>query len=122
MIFFYVQHLLGTGHVHRIRLIVDELVRRGLATAVVTGGMPSPAFVVEGCEWIQLDPVRSDGLDFARLIDAHGRVVDEALMMRRKRKLLGEFERLEPSLVVIETYPFGRRKFRENISIDRPGA
>ncbi len=115
MILFHVQHLLGSGHVQRVRLIAAELARRGAPVAVVCGGMPIASAAPEGVEWIQLEPIRAADMDFARLVDACGRPADEALFSRRAEALRAIVERLRPTVVVVESYPFGRRAFAAEI-------
>ncbi|MGO6906718.1 glycosyl transferase, partial [Rhizobium ruizarguesonis] len=47
-IFFYVQHLLGIGHIARASRIANALVKDGFDVTVVTGGLPVPCFPGEG--------------------------------------------------------------------------
>ncbi len=49
-IFFYVQHLLGIGHIARASRIANALARDGFDVTVVTGGLPVPGFPGEGRE------------------------------------------------------------------------
>ena len=39
---FYVQHLLGIGHVYRARRLCDALHEAGFDLTLVTGGLPLP--------------------------------------------------------------------------------
>lgn len=112
MILFYVQHLLGSGHVHRIRCIAAELVCRGIPVAVVSGGRPLPAARGDDIEWVQLEPLASSGLDFSTLVDTAGRSADAALWQRRARQLSDAWRRYRPRVLCIESYPFARRQFR----------
>ena len=116
MILFHVQHLLGSGHVQRIRLIAEALARRDLPVAVVSGGFPICGMIMEGVELIQLEPLRSDGIEFSRLIGQHGIDADEGIFARRQQQLNDVVNRLRPQLLVIESWPFGRRNFSKELT------
>ena len=111
-VFFYVQHLLGIGHLRRAAVIARALERHGLSVAFVTGGEPVPELDLGGAEVIQLPPARAGDAGFASIVDADGRPVDDAWRERRRAALLAAFERVAPDAVLIELYPFGRRPFR----------
>lgn len=88
---------------------------RGKEVTVVSGGMPLAGMESGKTSWVQLEPLRSDGLDFGRLVGAHGEVADTAVFARRSQQLLDTFRRCRPRVVVIETFPFGRRQFRSEL-------
>jgi predicted glycosyltransferase len=111
LIVFYVQHLLGSGHLQRVRLIAEALLRREQQVAIISGGFPSAAIHVDGAEFIQLSSLRSDGVDFARLIDENGDEADQNLFKQRSDSLCRALRRLKPEVFVIESWPFGRRVF-----------
>ena len=48
-VLFYVQHLLGVGHLRRAAVIAEALERAGLAVVFVTGGPPDPLVAPRGC-------------------------------------------------------------------------
>jgi predicted glycosyltransferase len=54
--------------------------------------------------------VQSDGIDFKQLLDAAGRPVDEAFKMRRRDTQLATFRASRPRILMIEMFPFGRRR------------
>jgi predicted glycosyltransferase len=111
-VLFWVQHLLGSGHVERLRWVAEALAERGAAVTFVTGGMPLPARMPRGAAIVQLPPVRAADATFAALVDAGGSPVDDVLRARRARELLAAYESARPDVVVLETYPFGRRALR----------
>lgn len=115
MILFHVQHLLGSGHVQRVRLVAEELARRGAGVVVVSGGMPVAGLSIRGVEHVQLPPVKSRGTDFSDLLDADGRPATPELFSRRRRMLEDAWHRWRPRVLVFESYPFGRRQFRDEI-------
>jgi predicted glycosyltransferase len=111
-VFFYVQHLLGIGHLRRAAAITRALNRHGLNVAFVAGGEPVPGLDLGGAELIQLPPARAGDSGFGSILDEAGRPIDDAWRERRRAALLAAFERWVPDVVLIELYPFGRRPFR----------
>jgi predicted glycosyltransferase len=111
-ILFYVQHLLGIGHLRRAALIAKALDRAGLRVVFVSGGMPLPDLDIGGAELAQLPPLRTADADFSGLVDGAGQPVDEAWRDARRDRLLALFESARPRAVVTEMFPFGRRQLR----------
>src|SRR5262245_33277806 len=111
-VFFYVQHLLGIGHLRRAAAITRALERHGLAVAFVAGGEPVPGLDLGGAAVIPLPPARAGDSGFNSIVDADGRPIDDAWRARRRSALLAAFEQTAPEAVLIELYPFGRRPFR----------
>lgn len=114
-IFLYVQHLLGIGHLRRALRLAEALAGDGFRVILVSGGTPLPAIASAAAEIVQLPSIRTRGTDFADLVDAAGRPVDDALLGARRQTLLDAFARARPDAVVIEAYPFGRRAFRHEL-------
>ncbi len=111
----WVQHLLGTGHVERLRWIAEALVQRGAEVTFVHGGMPLPSRMPRGARVVELPPLRATDATFATLVDAGGRPLDAAYAERRRAALLDAFVQVRPHLVLLETYPFGRRALRAEL-------
>jgi predicted glycosyltransferase len=111
-IFFYVQHLLGIGHIARASRIADALAADGFDVTVVTGGLPVPGFPGEGVKTVALPPVVASNAGFSGLADADGRAANETFLNDRRDRLLAAFRAARPDLVVIEAFPFGRRQMR----------
>jgi predicted glycosyltransferase len=111
-VLFWVQHLLGTGHLKRAATVARALVDRGLEVTLVSGGPPAPWLVPDGVELVQLPWVRARDLAFSALVDARERELDDALRAARRAQLLALFAALEPRIVITEMFPFGRRGFR----------
>ena len=110
-VMFYVQHLLGIGHLARASRIAEAMAARGMAVTMVTGGMPVPGFPAPGIPNLTLPPiVAAEG--FAGLNDQHGQPIDEVFRARRRDALLAAFDRLAPDALLIEAFPFGRRQVR----------
>ncbi|MBB3387684.1 putative glycosyltransferase [Rhizobium sp. BK275] len=111
-IFFYVQHLLGIGHIARASRIANALVKDGFEVTVVTGGLPVPGFPGDGVKTIELPPVVASNVGFSGLADADGQAAGEEFLSRRRDLLLKAFEEAKPEVVIIEAFPFGRRQMR----------
>jgi predicted glycosyltransferase len=112
-VLFYVQHLLGIGHLRRALRIVDALAQEGIGVTLVSGGEPLPILASAGAEGVlQLSPIRTRDARFKHLIDADGRPVNAKLWDIRRTALLTAFAAARPDAVLIEAFPFGRRAFR----------
>lgn len=110
-VFFYVQHLLGAGHLRRAVLLADGMRRTGMEVHLVSGGARTPG-LPEGVGMVQLPPLRAKDPMFSALVDASGREPGRRWLEERCRLLLAHYRRIEPDIVVIESFPFGRRKLR----------
>jgi predicted glycosyltransferase len=112
-VLFYVQHLLGIGHLKRALRIVDALAREGAEVTVVSGGEPVAAVASAiTTQIVQLPPIRARDAGFRELVDAAGRPVNEDLRIARREALLDALAVARPDAVLIEAFPFGRRAFR----------
>lgn len=114
-VFCYVQHLLGTGHQWRVAAISRELQARGIRVTYASGGMPLPDLDVGAARFVQLPPARAADISFKELLDEYDRPVDEAWRARRRDQLLAVFAEARPDVLLIETFPFGRRLLRFEI-------
>src|SRR4051794_20508076 len=111
-VLFYVQHLLGLGHLKRAELLAQAMTSSGLDVTVALGG-PLLAEVPFAHTRIEpLPPANIAGEDFSTLIDASGRPVDEGWKSERRAALLDLWRRTDPDVVLLELFPFGRRQFR----------
>lgn len=111
-VFFYVQHLLGIGHLARASRIARALADDGFDVTVVTGGTPVPGFPVPRIRHVELPPVAAGDAGFSGLVDLEGTPVDDAFKDRRRNLLLAAFREARPDVVIIEAFPFGRRQVR----------
>ncbi|CAN7495051.1 glycosyltransferase [Rhizobium sp. LjRoot98] len=110
--FFYVQHLLGIGHLARASRIARALAEDGFEVTVVTGGTPVPGFPGPLVQHVALPPITSGDAGFSGLADINGNPVDDAFKESRKEQLLAAFHQSQPDIVIIEAFPFGRRQVR----------
>jgi predicted glycosyltransferase len=111
-VLFWVQHLLGTGHLKRAATIARALGRQDLEVTVVSGGPPAPWLLPANVDLVQLPWVKARDLAFSALVDADDRPLDDALRARRGTQLLELFAARAPQVVITEMFPFGRRAFR----------
>ncbi len=111
-ILFYVQYLLGIGHLQRSRHIANALAREGWAVTLVCGGAPVAELAADpSIRVVQLPPIRARDARF-QLEGSAGRPIDDALREARRAALLAAFAGARPDAVIIEGFPFARRAFR----------
>ena len=108
----HVQHLLGTGHTRRTACIARALVDGGAEVLVASGGRPLAELDLGGAALLQLPPLAATDASYATLVDAEGRAVDERWRERRAAMLLAAATDFAPDILVLETFPFGRRMLR----------
>ena len=77
-VLFYVQHLLGIGHLARASRVAGALAEDGFAVTVVTGGAPVPGFPGTGRRDVTLPPIAAADQGFSGLTDLSGRPIDDA--------------------------------------------
>jgi predicted glycosyltransferase len=108
-----VTHLLGSGHLVRAAQLARALAEGGFAVTLASGGMPLRDMTGEAFAFVQLPPVKVEGLDFRTLLDEAGGPVDAARLARRRAMLASLATTLKPDVVVTEHFPFGRRQLAE---------
>jgi predicted glycosyltransferase len=111
-VFFYVQHLLGIGHLARASRVASALIDDGFSVTMVTGGLPLDGFPAPGIDHIALEPGVTSGDGFTKLKDRLGNPVTEEMETRRREQLLSAYHEQRPDIVIIEAFPFGRRQVR----------
>jgi len=111
-VFMYVQHLSGIGHQHRSARIARALTARGIQVSYVSGGMPMPELDIGSSKRFQLPPARSRDQRYGELLDAEGHNVTTQWKDDRCKYLLALLEESQANMVIVETYPFGRKLMR----------
>lgn len=111
-IFFWVQHLLGIGHLKRTATLARAFRRAGMDVTVVSGGHEVPGLDLGGAKLIQLPPVRAADKYFKVLIDETDAEIDDDFRNRRRELLLDAYKEVSPDVVITELFPFGRRQLR----------
>ncbi|MQQ09222.1 glycosyltransferase [Epibacterium sp. SM1979] len=107
-----VTHLLGSGHLARALTLGRAYAAAGDEVQVLSGGFPTPQLSSQGVTLVQLPPLKSDGVNFKRLLGEGGELADEAYFERRKAALRQAFHDFQPDVIITELYPFGRRTLR----------
>jgi predicted glycosyltransferase len=110
-VLFHVQHLLGIGHWRRAALLARAMQAAGLEVTVLSGG-PEEAGESEKFEIVQLPAARAADAGFATIVDAAGQPIDDAFRSERRSLALATFARIRPHVLLLESFPFGRRAFR----------
>ncbi len=111
-VLFYVQHLLGIGHLRRAATLARAMARAGLKVTLASGGHPVPGLDMGQAELVQLAPTRATDLYFKCLVDADERPVDEGWKAARRAHLLALWQETAPHVLMTELFPFGRRQMR----------
>lgn len=114
-ILFYVQHLLGIGHLMRAGTLSRALEADGFETTLVSGGAPVPGFDPGASHFAQLSPTRATDKFFKVLVDENDQQIDDSWKAARATALLDIYARTRPDIILIEMYPFGRRQMRFEI-------
>lgn len=109
-IMFYCQHILGMGH-----LIRSMEIARGLSgdfeVCFINGGQ-----VVEGfqappsVQVVNLPAIKSDA-EFRELMPVDSSLTLEYVQAYRTEKLMNIVQRFQPDVLMVELFPFGRRRF-----------
>jgi predicted glycosyltransferase len=103
----YCQHVLGIGHFFRSMEIARALHRHRVI--FVEGGEPLAGFQTPShVNRAFLTPLRMDR-EFRQLESDRGDV--EAIQAERRQQLLDLFRRFQPDVLIIELFPFGRKRF-----------
>lgn len=110
-IFFYVQHLLGIGHLRRAAILARTLAEGGFDVLLVSGGAPVQ-LDLGSARFHQLPPVRARDEQLRELSRLDGAPLDEDFREARRRELLALLRTEAPDVLVTEQFPFGRTQLR----------
>ncbi len=108
-LFIYCQHVLGIGHLARMAAIIREL--RAFEVTLVLGGPESRVVFPGNIDIVQLPGLRMDA-EFSGLQPVDVGIPLAAIKEKRKKILVGLIDSLQPDLLLIELFPFGRCGFR----------
>jgi predicted glycosyltransferase len=105
----YCQHSVGMGHLTRSFALAQALARDFRVVFLNGGPFPPGLHAPAGVEVIDLPPLGM--LDGHDLVSRDARFsVAEARALRRRR-VLGALADTEPRIILVELFPFGRKKF-----------
>jgi predicted glycosyltransferase len=106
----YCQHVLGIGHLVRSAEIARALSCHADVTFVSGGAAVDSFLFPKGVELVHLPAIQTDE-DFGALESCETAHTLEELQDLRRYKLVGLLEALRPDALVIELFPFGRKRF-----------
>ncbi len=110
-VLFYVQHLLGIGHLVRAGRVAAAL-SESFEVMLVVGGELPPGLLPDNVSLFALPPVKAGPAGFSALVHPDGRIFTAEDKAERRDLLLGCFDDFFPEVVLIEAFPFGRRAMR----------
>jgi predicted glycosyltransferase len=110
-ILFYCQQVLGLGHVERAARLVRALVQAGEPVVLVLGGRLTPPIEVAGATVVRLPPLAAADEAASALARPDGQPPDPAYLAARREQLLACLSVHDPSVVLLELFPFGRHAF-----------
>lgn len=106
---FYCQHSVGIGHLTRSFALVRAFAPSYRVTFLNGGRLPPGIGVPEGVEIVDLPPL---GMDDGHTLVSRGAERDVAAIRAERRALvLAALERAAPDVLLVELFPFGRKKF-----------
>lgn len=112
-LFIWVQHLFGLGHARRMARIAGACAGEGMEVTVAAGG-PGGAEIFRGLTNVtahQLPPLKTRDANYSGLLTDKGVTPDDAYWAARRDGLLAQLKTARPDVLLIELFPFGRRKF-----------
>ena len=97
------------GHLVRSLALADSLTDYFRVMLLNGGRLPKGLVIPAGVQVINLPPL---GIDEAKQLVSHDkRISVERALDRRKKMIRTCFDNLRPAVVVLELFPFGRKKF-----------
>lgn len=111
-VLFYVQHLLGMGHVYRARRICDGLHDAGFDVTLVSGGNRVSVLQDTPYRVHQLPVLKAASAAFSGLAKQDGTPATTPYLESRRNELITLTGDIDPDYAIIEAYPFGRRQMR----------
>lgn len=106
---FHCQHAVGIGHLMRALLLAERLADRHRVVFLNGGPFPPGIAAPAGVEVIDLPPL---GLEDGHHLVSRDAAIDvEEAKARRRARVLEVFEQVRPDVLLIELFPFGRKKF-----------
>lgn len=110
---FYCQHVLGMGHFMRSAALIHGLAEEYDVTFLNGGGAVPGVPLPRQVDVVELPPLSMDA-EFSELQSSA--VTDVAEVQRQRRiTILETFEQVQPHVVMLELFPFGRKKFAKEL-------
>ena len=112
-ILFYCQHSLGMGHLVRSLTLAESLSEKYRVILLNGGRLPRKMRVPNDVEIVNLPPLGFD--ENNQLISRDGRRNVERAQILREKIILETYRKQKPQIVLIELFPFGRKKFANEL-------
>lgn len=109
IVLFHVQHLYGTGHLKRILTLAENLYEEGWGVVIMSGGVNPSHIQTSVVPMVELPAMRSVDETFKDFVDENNQKISEEWKERRLQSILKHFYDIQPDILVVETFPFGRR-------------
>jgi predicted glycosyltransferase len=110
---FYCQHSLGIGHLTRSFALAAALAQRFRVVFLNGGRLPPGVLVPADIERIDLPPL---GMDDGHTVVSRDAVLDVAAARAERRRLIdAAVLSTRPNVLLVELFPFGRKKFAAEI-------
>jgi predicted glycosyltransferase len=110
---FYCQHSVGLGHLMRSYALCGALSDR-FRVVLVTGGQPPAG--IEPPHEVDLVALPPLGIGADGRFESHDRRFSvERAWAARREQILATFDELDPAVVLVELFPFGRAKFAREL-------
>jgi predicted glycosyltransferase len=111
-VLFYCQHSLGLGHAVRSFALAAALTERFRVVLACGGELTEGLRPHDEVELVELPPLRASSN--GALVTSEPASLGEA-RRRRRELLLGTLRSLRPAAVLVELFPFGRRRFADEL-------
>jgi predicted glycosyltransferase len=110
---FYCQHSLGLGHLARSVALCAALAERFRVILLSGGALPANTVLPDEVEVLSLPPLAlaPDG----RIVSEDDRYTPRRARAIRRERILATLRAARPAVLVIELFPFGRKKFADEL-------
>jgi predicted glycosyltransferase len=109
---FYCQHSVGLGHLMRSYALTESLTQRFRVVLLAGGDLPEGIEAPRGVEIVALPPLGVNGGTFG---SGDPRYSTERAWEVRAQRITATLHEVQPSVVLVELFPFGRAKFAREL-------
>lgn len=113
-VLFYCQHSLGLGHFMRTMRIAEGISQHAQVSVITGGVLKDSLLQIPQVKIMPLTPLAMNVE--GKLIDPAGKTSVEDIQRQRVIAINNYAKQASPDVVVVEMYPFGRKKYREEIT------